>query len=159
MDDDPDIRGRLIDLYTRYGDKLTADQAAERGVSAEDHATFMMDMADEHRRERETLAEAAKTAPPDPEQIPPRRTPDEVRRIEKGEAERQESMSAGVAPPSTAKRSGSPTTRTRGGSRPCLDPGSPRRRRIPRFHRAAAVGRIRSTRWGSRGSNHSRIVA
>jgi hypothetical protein len=90
MDDDPDIRGRLIDLYTRYGDKLTADQAAERGVSAEDHATFMMDMADEHRRERETLAEAAKTPPPDPEQIPPRRSPDEVRRIEEGEAERQE---------------------------------------------------------------------
>lgn len=85
-----DTRDRLIDLYTRYGDKLTAAQAAERGVSADDHATFMMDMADEHRREREILAEAAKAPPPDPWQIPPRRTPDEVRRIEEREAERQD---------------------------------------------------------------------
>jgi hypothetical protein len=83
-------RDKLIDLYTRHGDKLTAAQAAERGVSADDHATFMMDMADEHRRERETLAEAAKAPPPDPWQIPPRRSPEEVRRIEEGEAERQD---------------------------------------------------------------------
>jgi hypothetical protein len=90
VDDDPDIRGRLIDLYTQYGDKLTADQAAEREVPRADYETFMMDMQDEHRRERETLAEAAKAPPPDPFQIPPRRTPDEVRRIEEGEEERQD---------------------------------------------------------------------
>lgn len=90
MTDEPDIRGRLIDLYTRYGDKLTATQAAERGVPRADYETFMMDMEDEKRHERETLAEAAKTPPPDRWQIPPRRSPDEVRRIEEREAERQD---------------------------------------------------------------------
>jgi hypothetical protein len=90
MTDESDIRGGLIDLYTQYGDKLTAEQAAEREVPRADYETFMMDMQDKKRREREILAEAAKAPPPDEWQIPARRSPDEVRRIEEGEAERQE---------------------------------------------------------------------
>ena len=43
---------KLIDLYTRHGDRLTPAQAAMRGISQDDYATFMMDMADETRQRR-----------------------------------------------------------------------------------------------------------
>ena len=69
---DDDTRDRLIDLYSRYGDDLTPAQAAERGVTADDHATFMMDMADEHRQ-RPSARPVASPAPPLTRRGPPGR--------------------------------------------------------------------------------------
>ena len=64
---DDDTQDKLIDLYTRYGDRCTPAQAAEPGITSADYAEFMMDMQDEKRWERE----AARRPPRPATRYPP----------------------------------------------------------------------------------------
>ena len=87
-------RDVLADLTTGHGEEIPAAVLEACGITQAEYAAWRMELEDEKRHERDTLAQAraidhqqAKLREQGMEPMPPRRTPEEVAAIEQREAE------------------------------------------------------------------------
>jgi hypothetical protein len=87
-------RDVLADLTTEHGEEIPAAVLEACGITQAEYAAWRMELEDEKRHERDTLAQAraidrqqAKLREQGMEPMPPRRTPEEVAAIEQREAE------------------------------------------------------------------------
>jgi len=98
---DDDTRSKLLGIWEALGRPEPPDLPDEplisEGISQDDYNEWRLDLEDEKRRERETLADAKLAEARDAdlrargmEPMPPRRTPEEVKAIERGQREREE---------------------------------------------------------------------
>jgi hypothetical protein len=87
-------RDVLAELTTEHGEEIPAAVLEACGITQAEYAAWRMELEDEKRHERDTLAQAraaddqqAKLREHGMEPMPPRRTPEEVAAIEQREAE------------------------------------------------------------------------